>query len=42
MRLDEGGTDGEFQNNNRLVYFRIIDYLRFVRTTSPEVLYKQD
>ena len=23
-------------------YFRIIDYLRFVRTTSPEVLYKQD
>lgn len=23
-------------------YFRIIDNLRFVRTTSPEVLYKQD
>lgn len=23
-------------------YFRIIDHLRFVRTTSPEVLYKQD
>ncbi len=23
-------------------YFRIIDYLRFVRTTSPEALYKQD
>ena len=28
MRLDEGGTDGEFQNNNRLLSYHRLSALR--------------